>query len=96
MEGPGVRAGGEDAGIQPAEVGERLVDVGGRGELGVVEEAVDILQDKRVSVEEDRAGVVQLPEAKFREVVERCVEEGLLPLREGCAVLQSAPSMGFR
>ena len=47
MEGPGVRAGGEDAGIQPAEVGERLVDVGGRGELGVVEEAVDILQDKR-------------------------------------------------
>ena len=95
-EGRGGRAGGEDAGVEAAEVGEGLVDVGGGGELGVVEEAVDGFEDDGVGVEEDDALVGELPEAELGEVVERGVEGGLLALGEGGAGVLLAAASGRR
>ena len=86
--------GGEDAGVEAAEVGEALVDVRGGGELGVVEQAVDGLQDEGVGVEEDHALVGELPEPELDEVVERGVEGRLLALGEGGAGVLGAARMG--
>ena len=93
-EGRGRRAGGEDAGVEAAEVGEALVDVRGGGELGVVEQAVDGAQHQRVGVEEDDALVGELPEAELDEIVERGVEGGLLALGEGRAGVLRAAGVG--
>ncbi len=95
-EGGGVRAGGEDAGVEAAEVGEALVDVGGGGEFRVVEEPVDRPQDQRVGVEKDDALVGELPEAELDEIVERGVESRLVTLGEGGAGVLRLPGMGGR
>ena len=95
-EGRRGRAGGEDAGVEAAEVGEALVDVRGGGELGVVEQPVDGLQDEGVGVEEDDALVGELPEAELDEVVERGVEGGLLALGEGGAAVAARGGSGRR
>ena len=91
------RAGDEDAGVQAAEVGEALVDVGGGGELRVVEEPVDVPQHERVGIDEDAGFVVgQLPEPQLAEIVERGVEAGLAALGEGRLGMQPVAGVAVR
>ena len=83
------RLGDEDAGVQPVEVGERLVDVGRAGEFREAEQHVDRLHHERVGVEEDDLLVVgELPQLELAEIVDRVVEGRLVALVEGRGAMQ--------
>ena len=93
-EGGGDRPGGEDPGVEPAEVGEAFVDVRRRGELGVVEQPVDVPQHDGVGVEEHHPLVGELPQPELDEIVERRVEGRLLAFGEWGARVLLAARMG--
>ena len=82
--------GDEDAGVQPVEIGEALVDVRRCGKFRIVEIAVDILQHQRIGVDEDAALIFgQLPQPQLEEIVERRVEVRLFALGEGGSAVNS-------
>ncbi|MNL23713.1 hypothetical protein D3C87_1451150 [compost metagenome] len=90
------RFGNEDAGIQTMKIGKVFIDIGGRGELRIAKQPVDVPENDRVRIDEHAAGIIrQLPEAQLAEIVERRMEGRLAALGEGRLVVDAAAGVAL-